>query len=141
MVGVGRVFDLYRTGATDADDEVGLTFDPETLRATSEPYVNMRFAMADAVARGLVAEPTAEAVLATAKALFFPYRTYANVATILKPVLPPEEHRRFVACTGGADRLDQKRLDALELLRRMNEDEHRHEARDKILPGPFRPPS
>ncbi len=122
MVGVGKVYDLYRTGVTDADDEVGLTFDPETLRATSEPHVNIRFAMADAVIRGLLEESTASAVLAAAKDLFFPYRTYANVAAVLRTTLPATEHGRLVAYAADPSRPDQKRLDALELLDRMTAD-------------------
>jgi hypothetical protein len=127
MVGVGRVFDLYLTGATDADDEVGITFDPDTLRATSEPLVNMRFAMAHAVGTSQISEATAAAVLAAAKEIFFPYRTYANVGAVLRGVIAEDERRRFLAFVSSPARPDQKRLDALELLAKMNDDGGRHD--------------
>lgn len=122
MVGVGKVYDLYRTGVTDADDEVAITFDPDTLRPTSEPHVNVRFAMADAVARRLLEERTAQAVLVAAKELFFPYRTYANVARAVRDRISRQEHERLLAYLADPTRPDQKRLDALALLARMNQD-------------------
>jgi hypothetical protein len=127
MVGVGRVYDLYLRGVTDADDEVAITFDPETLRPTSEPHVNMRFAMADAVARGLLEEPTAHAVLAAAKEIFFPYRTYANAARAVLGRISAEEHARLLSYVADPTRPDQKRSDALALITRMNQDGAAHE--------------
>ncbi|WP_442778619.1 TfuA-like protein [Actinomadura sp. WAC 06369] len=79
MVGVGQVFELYRSGAVEDDDEVSITFDPESLRPLCEPMVNIRIAVAAARARAVVSSMTAATVLATAKSLYFPDRTYDRI--------------------------------------------------------------
>lgn len=79
MAGVGQVFEMYRSGAIDADDEVAITFDPDSLRALCEPMVNIRVAVAAAVAAWVVSLTGADVVLAGAKALYFPDRGYDRI--------------------------------------------------------------
>lgn len=75
MVGVGRVFRLFRARFLDADDEVALTFDPATYRAISEPLVNTRFELRAAVRKGILDRTEAAAILRKFKAAYFPERT------------------------------------------------------------------
>jgi TfuA protein len=78
MVGVGRIFEEYRSGRLDADDEV--------LRADhppSEPLVNMRFAVASAVSAGAATAGTARRFLDVAKDLYYPQRTVEAVLRTL----------------------------------------------------------
>ncbi|MCS7103458.1 MAG: TfuA-like protein, partial [Candidatus Korarchaeum sp.] len=42
MIGVGRIFEMYRRGEIDSDDEVALIFNPITLEPLSEPLINIR---------------------------------------------------------------------------------------------------
>ena len=49
MIGVGRVFRLFRMGLLDSDDEVALTYCPWSYEAMSQPLVNTRFALRAAV--------------------------------------------------------------------------------------------
>ncbi|MEU4777346.1 TfuA-like protein [Micromonospora sp. NPDC023633] len=121
MVGVGQVFELYRSGAIDADDEVAITFDPDSQRALCEPMVNIRVAIAAAVERGVISPGSAATVLAAAKALYFPDRTYARILRL--PVVRKQVGdaelvalREFL----DADAPDAKRDDAIALLRRMD---------------------
>src|SRR3954464_9930238 len=44
VVGIGRVFEMYRDGRIEDDDEVALPFDPESYRTITEPLVNVRYA-------------------------------------------------------------------------------------------------
>ena len=75
MVGVGRVFRLFRAGVLDADDEVALAFDPSTYEAVSEPLVNTRYALRAAVRGGILDRTEAAAILEEFKAAYFPDRT------------------------------------------------------------------
>jgi hypothetical protein len=75
MVGIGRVFRLFRAGFLDADDEVALAFDPTTYRAASEPLVNTRYALRAAVRDGIVDRAEAVSMLEKLKAAYFPDRT------------------------------------------------------------------
>ena len=42
MIGIGRVFELYRTGCIDGDDEVAVSYCPLTMKAHTIPLVNIR---------------------------------------------------------------------------------------------------
>jgi hypothetical protein len=82
MIGVGRVFEAYRDGIVDAEDEVALVYDPESYESLSDPLINIRFALDDAVHRGLITGCWAEEVLGTMKKSWFPTRSYADVAVL-----------------------------------------------------------
>jgi hypothetical protein len=75
MIGVGAIFEQFRSGRLDADDEVAMTFCPETLRPTSEPLVNMRMALDAACASSVLSEHEAATLLDVMRGLYFPERT------------------------------------------------------------------
>lgn len=116
MVGVGEVFRMYMDGEIDADDEVAMTFDPETFTPTSEPLVNIRAAMKHAVGLGRIAATTGESAVGVAQGLYFPDRTWAIVAEDLRAVVEPTELDCFWAYVSSPDRLNQKAVDALAML-------------------------
>ena len=41
VVGIERVFEMYRTGLIDRDDEVAVLMNPDTQEALTEPLVNI----------------------------------------------------------------------------------------------------
>ena len=82
MIGVGEVFRAYRDGEIDADDEVAVTYDPETYKTMSEPLVNMRHALKAAVKRHIVSLHTASEMLRYLKNLYFPFRSYSQLAQV-----------------------------------------------------------
>ena len=112
MVGIGDVYRLYAAGVVDADDEVALTYNSETLEPLSVPLVNMRLALRAAVARGLTTAEFAEDFIAAARVLYFPDRTYRRVFESLGSK-PAEPLTRFLS------RHDAKRDDAIGLLTQM----------------------
>lgn len=90
MTGIGRVYEMYASGEIDADDEVAVTFDADTLAPLCVPMVNFRVATRELVARGRITAEAGRRVLDTAKAMYFPDRTVANVTTVLAAELGPE---------------------------------------------------
>ncbi|GAA2096877.1 TfuA-like protein [Microlunatus panaciterrae] len=130
MIGVGHIYDLYASGEIDADDEVAMTFDPETLTAISEPMVNIRVAMTIAAESGAIEAATARAAVAVAAALYFPDRSYPQLLRRLRDVVAAAELSRLAAFVSGACLPDQKRTDALEMMRRMVADSHPPEQDD-----------
>jgi TfuA protein len=82
MVGIGRVFQMYKDRIIDGDDEVALTYDPDTFRPTSEPLVNIRQALELAQKDGLVNAELAEGLIKHLKKLYFPLRSYTVVAQL-----------------------------------------------------------
>ncbi|MFI9237380.1 TfuA-like protein [Streptomyces sp. NPDC053079] len=123
VTGVGRVFEAYASGAVDADDEVALVYDPRTLHASSEPLINLRFAVRAGVDAGRVDATVAERFLEIAKSLYFTSRTVPAVLRLLGAELggggaAVAELARFLA----EEAPDTKREDALALLGRMRQD-------------------
>lgn len=121
MIGVGKIFDLFYSGALEADDEVAITYDPETLTPTSEPMVNIRLALAAAVSGSQLLPETAEKAERLAKSLYFPDRTYRNIGFLLRDCIPLSELARYREFVTSPGRIDQKQIDALGLLVLMEE--------------------
>lgn len=120
MVGVGKVFEAYASGRTDADDEVAVVYDEIELTALSEPLINMRFAVAAGLAAGRFEVLTGERFLTLAKDLYFPQRSIRTVLRLLAREVTAPEHARIARWFAG-DAPDTKRDDALLLLERMRE--------------------
>jgi hypothetical protein len=123
MVGVGRVFEWYRDGAIDADDEVAVIHGPAELgyAAASEPLVNMRSTLSHAERNGIVSAPTAATLVAIAKGLYYADRTYAKVlAAGRRAGIAPGELDELEEWLPSG-RIDQKKLDAVELLTAVRE--------------------
>jgi TfuA protein len=106
-IGVGQVFAMFRDGLLDADDEVALTYDPETFRKLSEPLVNLRCAVAMAATDGMISCEERDDLLAQMKSLYFPERSYRA----LEMLCP-----RLTAYFTSIPRPDPKRDDAIALL-------------------------
>ncbi|MET7331010.1 TfuA-like protein [Nonomuraea sp. NPDC005650] len=81
MAGSGRVYEMYRDGLIDADDEVAVahTEGPE-YRSLSLPLVNVRHAVAAAERAGAVSSGQAGTMVAAMRALPYPARTWQAIA-------------------------------------------------------------
>jgi len=78
MRGVGRIFEAFRDGALEDDDEVAVVHGPAELDyvAASEAMVNIRATLARAEVEGVVSPASRRALDAFAKSLFFPQRSW-----------------------------------------------------------------
>lgn len=80
MIGIGKVFRLYKTGRLDADDEVAVTFSPDgDYRLQSEAMVDIRYNLFRAMKRGVIAKSTKQAIARVAKEIYFPHRNYPDI--------------------------------------------------------------
>jgi hypothetical protein len=119
MRGVGTIFDAYRSGTLEDDDEVAVAHGDAAsgFRAISEAMVNVRATLRQAVRARVAPGAAIERVEAIAKRLFYPERSYAHVfARALEEGVDAgavEALRAFVA----SHRVDQKRDDARALLK------------------------
>jgi len=119
MIGVGAIFEAYRDGVYTDDDEVALLHGPagSDYRELSEAMVNIRATVARAVACDVICPESAERVVRHAKDTFYQER---SIATAIDWAWAGDTHaeeptrfRRFIA-NGGY--VNQKRLDAMQLL-------------------------
>jgi hypothetical protein len=113
MRGVGRVYQDFRAGVLQDDDEVAVLHGPEELGypPVTEAMVNIRATLAAAAAQGVLAPDIAAGLTEIAKALFYQERTYDAVLQAAAGGFPAAALRNFAAWL-PAGRLDQKRLDA-----------------------------
>lgn len=116
MIGVGQVFQLFASGRIDREDEVAVSFDPDTGQALSDALISMRAAFRRAAAAGLIDVETAAAAIAVAARLYYPSRTYRRVVEEL-PLAPARRGRLLRFLTTRAT--DLKAADTRALLRRL----------------------
>jgi hypothetical protein len=80
MVGLGRIFQLYKSGKVDADDEVAVTFAPDgDYRLQSEAMIDIRYNLYLAHKKGLISKRAKRALAKVAKETYFPHRNYAHI--------------------------------------------------------------
>lgn len=106
MVGIGRVFRLFRRGFLDCDDEVALAYCPGSYQAISEPLVNVRYALRSAIRRGILTPTEARMIVDRLKAAWFPERTRKLMLSNASEILGPARAN----CLG--DFLAQRTVDA-----------------------------
>jgi hypothetical protein len=95
MIGIGRVFRLFRLRLLECDDEVALTYCPWTYEAHSEPLVNTRYALRSALRSGLLTRAEASVILEVLKRTHFPERTRHFLLRVACKVLGPERSAGF----------------------------------------------
>jgi hypothetical protein len=123
MEGVGQIFEAYRDGLLEDDDEVAVTHEPgETgYRCLSVAMVNIRATIAKAEAAGVIGSETGEALLRLAKGLFYPERAYELLIRLAGEKGLPSRELRDLENWLPQGRVDQKRQDAVAMLCRMKQ--------------------
>ena len=120
MIGIGRVYRLFRSGVLDADDEVALAYSPSTYEALSEPLVNTRYILRAAVRRGMLTRAQAAEIIATLKELYFPERTRSVLLSIVFEVIGRDGGLRMWQFL-GTEAPNVKEADAKLLVARIRE--------------------
>lgn len=118
MRGIGPIYEAYRDGVLEDDDEVAVLHGPEELGylPLTEAMVNIRATFEEAVGCGVVALDPAERLAGIAKGLFYKRRTYEAVLQAASASGLRATDLRAFADWLPAGRIDQKRLDAEAML-------------------------
>lgn len=121
MIGVGAVFEAFRDGRLEDDDEVAVIHGPAELGypSLSEAMVNIRRTLADAAQERVVPAATARRLEAIAKALPYRERGFGRMLRLAAAEGLPEEELADFRHWLPTGRCDQKREDALDLLQAM----------------------
>jgi hypothetical protein len=131
MIGVGQIFERYRDGVYEDDDEVAIVHAAAeySYRPLSDPLANIRDGLERAVAATVIGAADAELLIGALKRLHYAERSWARVVA---------EARTRELDTRGLEsflrdvRPDRKREDACALLDRLAT------GLDASLPAPFR---
>jgi hypothetical protein len=123
MVGVGSIFEGYLTGAMDGDDEVAIAHSDQEYgyRATSDAMVNIRATLHAAHGEAIVSDSTRTQLEGIAKRLMYPDRSYAAMLHAAGEEGLPLRELAALKAWLPAGRVDQKREDALLMLRLLAE--------------------
>lgn len=122
LIGVGEIYEMYRNGSLESDDEVAVTFDDETLEPLSIPLVNVRMTVKRALEMGILTEEQASAVVDITKKIFYPERNYRNIisACAKNRVIPDSEKEKLFDFFKKHE-VDVKRQDAILVLLKIKE--------------------
>jgi hypothetical protein len=118
MVGVGVIFEAYRDGVIEDDDEVAVVHGPPELGYVqiSEAMVNIRATVKKAIGADVISPTTAVALIDIAKSFYYKNRSYERLlAEATARHLPGDELAHLKAWL-PTNLVNQKRLDAIAML-------------------------
>ena len=118
MVGVGRIFKAYRDGLLTDDDEVAVLHGPEELGypAVTEAMVNIRATLDKAAVEGVLDGWLVAALTEIGKTLFYKKCSWDATFRVAHAHGLPAPPLSDLAAWLRTGQVDQKRLDALEMI-------------------------
>jgi hypothetical protein len=118
MVGVGRIFEDFRDGVLEADDEVALVHGPAEAGwiALSEALVDIRATLRAAQSAGVLDARDAATLLALSQGLYYPDRSWDRLLPLAAARGLDEGALAALRAWLPAGRVSQKRADAIALL-------------------------
>jgi hypothetical protein len=118
MIGHGRVYEMYRDGEIDADDEVAIAhLTGDSFEARNVPLVNVRHAVAQAARSGVLTAQQAAAVVEAARCIHYTDRSWRNVQAYLGATGNDTAVPTLIGfLRAHPEHADLKRRDALETL-------------------------
>lgn len=119
MVGVGEVFQAFKRGDLEGDDEVAVTHAPGEVGfgATSEALVNIRWTLSAALMERVIGKRTYETMVHAAKSLYYPARSYRKVIEEARRAGVEESELSTFETWLPAGAVDRKGEDAVSALR------------------------
>lgn len=123
MVGIGKVFEGYRDGLLEDDDEVAVLHGPEEAGfvTASVPMVNIRATLASAQQHNVIGESQTKALLAFAKRTFYKRRSWSGLLHASDELFGETSTREKLQAWLSNHKVDQKRNDALQMLKAIKE--------------------
>ena len=129
MVGIGAIFEAFRDGALPPfqglvdDDEVAVIHGPPETEylAVSEALVNIRHTLAAALSQQVIDQHTHDELIKQARLIHFSERSYSRLLTQGHACGLSSKSLKHVEDWLPEGRIDQKRIDAVLLLKRVAE--------------------
>lgn len=88
MKGIGKIFQLFKNGILNADDEVAVTFVRDKNILQSEALIDIRFNLFLAYKKGIITKQTKKRFVKTAKNIYFPFRNYEDIVRLTEEQFP-----------------------------------------------------
>jgi len=118
MKGIGKIFQLFKNGILNADDEVAVTFVRDKNILQSEALIDIRFNLFLAYKKGIITKQTKKRFVKIAKNIYFPFRNYDDIIKLTQEQFPSihdelEKFRDYIL----KNRDSLKARDAIKLLK------------------------
>jgi TfuA protein len=129
MVGIGKIFQLYKSGKVDADDEVAVTFAPDgDYRLQSEAMIDIRYNLFLAHRKGVIDKSSKRLLARVAKETYFPHRNYAQIIEDARGRYPNfSDQINSFGTYVGSNRKSLKEIDAIRLVKYLKEQYEGHD--------------
>ena len=88
MKGIGKIFQLYKNGVINADDEVAVTFVQGSNILQSEAMIDIRFNLFLAYRKWILSKETKKRFTKIAKSTYFPFRNYEDLINLTQQQYP-----------------------------------------------------
>ena len=88
MKGIGKIFQLFKNGILNADDEVAVTFVRDKNILQSEALIDIRFNLFLAYKKGIITKQTKKRFVKIAKNIYFPFRNYEDIVRLTEEQFP-----------------------------------------------------
>lgn len=113
MIGVGYVYNQYKSGAIESDDDVAVVFNPENMQQLSEALISIKYNLEMALKHGIITKDEFNEILRLLKSTYYPKRNYNLIfnADILNKTRS-KDLKIFL----DKNRVDVKTRDAFEVL-------------------------
>ena len=123
MVGIGKIFQLYKTGKVNADDEVAVTFASEgDYQLQSEAMIDIRYNLYLAHKKGVINEKAKSMLVRLAKEIYFPHRKYTYILEEARNKYPMlESEINSFGSYVRSNRKSLKEMDAIRLVKYLKE--------------------
>ena len=79
MIGIGKIFQFYKSGRLESDDEVAVTFSDQDYKLQSEALIDIRYTLYWAIKDGIISRDTKDVLVKIAKRIYFPSRNYDEI--------------------------------------------------------------
>jgi TfuA protein len=114
MIGVGRVYNDYRRGIIESDDDVAVVINPETFEQLSDAFISMNYTFKAAMTKGIINKSDFVTLIKTAKSIYYPKRNYNKV--IIEADIE-DERKKLLQKFLKENTIDVKKEDAIAVLK------------------------
>ncbi len=120
MTGVGKIYEWYRDGELEDDDEVAVATNPDTFEPVSSPMVNIRETLKAATNSGIISSGECKDIVKLAKSTHYTERSYLGITkeASIEGIISDDTSKILLRfCT--ENEADVKREDALLVLEKI----------------------
>ncbi|RQD87033.1 TfuA-related McrA-glycine thioamidation protein [Methanosalsum natronophilum] len=122
MIGIGRIYEWYRDGMLEDDDEVAVATNPDTYEPVSSPMVNIRETLISAHSNRVIGKDVRDDLIDIGKRTHYNYRSYEGIikSGLSQQIISEEEGKNLLNFCKEHE-VDVKREDAKEVISKVKE--------------------